>query len=115
MEKIIRGVEESIKYLSEQKIDQQIKEANIKNFEFGAFDALEIKDEGTEGEEILFRRLPIVDETENIMEYVESIFRDQVSNEVSIEIITSAFIYLKANPDKSIIESIKYGYGQWIK
>lgn len=79
MEKIIRGVEESIKYLSEQKIDQQIKEANIKNFEFGGFDAIEIKNEGTEEEEILFRR--ISDETSEdihtIMNLVQDVLQDR--------------------------------------
>ncbi len=117
MAKIIKGVEESIKYLSEQKIDQQIKEANIKNFQSGGFDALEIKDEGTEGEEILFRRIPeeAPEDIHTIMNDIQALLQDEDAKGLLVEVLAYSFQYLKGNSQATIRESLNFGYSEWIK
>lgn len=117
MEKIIRGVEESIKYLSEQKIDQQIKEANIKNFEFGGFDAIEIKNEGTEEEEILFRRIPdeASEDINTIMNDIQALLQDEDAKGLLVEVLAYSFQYLQDNPQATVRESLNFGYSEWIK
>lgn len=38
-----------------------------------------------------------------------------MNENLGVEIIWSAMNYLKKNPDKSILEAINDGYGEWIK
>lgn len=117
MARIIRGIEASIAYLQDQNIDKDIKAANLVNFEKGGFNSLEIKEENTPDEEILFLRIPEepAETIHTIMDNIQKILDDPNAKGLLAEVFGYSFQHLKENPQATVSESLFYGYSEWIK